>query len=206
MCEPGLVREAEQRIRRLQILAADPYAGGTELADVALLKGLVAEVRRLEASLKKIDEIRNSLIGTQTVNWSAHIYPLVAALAEAGYKGESYDVAREKAETLIEQRNDAISRAEQAESSLSTLHAELDDERSTFSSFVEHHAATELELNSIKSRLSMLVTRVQQLEQQLQVDAEALLSSPNLKPLGIVVQDYKSKLTALRIAATGEIK
>ena len=51
-------------------------------------------------------DIRNSIVGTQNINWSAHIYPLVAALNEAGFEGEGYDVAHEKAVTLIQQRNE----------------------------------------------------------------------------------------------------
>jgi len=38
-------------------------------------------------ALGKINDIRNSIIGCQTVNWSEHIYPLVAALEGAGIEG-----------------------------------------------------------------------------------------------------------------------
>ena len=135
----GIVREAEQLLERTVNLEGREHETGLhDLLDVQeVIRKLSAEVRRLEASLKKIDEIRNSLIGTQTVNWSAHIYPLVAALAEAGYEGESYDVAREKAKTLIEQRNDAISRAEQAESSLAALQARVDEWRETAMRYID---------------------------------------------------------------------
>lgn len=66
----------------------------------------LARLERENAQLKKfameVDEIRNSIIGTQTVNWSAHIYPLVAALQEIGYVGESYEEARAKASSQID--------------------------------------------------------------------------------------------------------
>src|SRR5262245_6689315 len=61
------------------------------------------ETETLRKALTKIDAVRNSIIGTQTENWSAHVYPLVLALADAGYEGLGYDKARVEAETLIEQ-------------------------------------------------------------------------------------------------------
>lgn len=50
----------------------------------------------------KVNEIRNSIVGYQNVNWSAHIYPLVAALEEAGYKGDGYEKANKMAKTQLE--------------------------------------------------------------------------------------------------------
>ena len=49
-----------------------------------------------QAALTKINAIRNSIVEHQTVNWSAHIYPLVAALNEAGYEVDpaAVDIAR----------------------------------------------------------------------------------------------------------------
>lgn len=54
------------------------------------------------AALTKINNIRNSIIGFQTVNWSEHIYPLVAALEEAGIEGAGYPVSRENVGTMLE--------------------------------------------------------------------------------------------------------
>jgi hypothetical protein len=68
-----------------------------------------AEKDLFKAVLIKIDAIRNSIIGFQRVNWSEHIYPLVAALDEAGFEGAEYEKARADAGTLLEQ----IKRAEQ---------------------------------------------------------------------------------------------
>ncbi len=66
----------------------------------------VEEVERanvdLRAALTKINEIRNSIIGLQSINWSEHIYPLVAALNKAGFEGLGYPEARERFGTMIE--------------------------------------------------------------------------------------------------------
>lgn len=57
---------------------------------------------RFRLALEKVDAIRNSIVGLQSVNWSEHIYPLVAALNEAGFEGQPYEVARANVGTLIE--------------------------------------------------------------------------------------------------------
>lgn len=53
------------------------------------------------AALEKINAIRNSIIGCQSVNWSAHIYPLVAALEAAGIKGDGYELSRKQEEANL---------------------------------------------------------------------------------------------------------
>ncbi len=65
-------------------------------------KKLREDVGRMRTALSKINDIRNSIIGFHTVNWSEHIYPLVAALGEAGYKGDSYDKSREDVGKLLD--------------------------------------------------------------------------------------------------------
>lgn len=69
-------------------------------------------------ALTKINGIRNSIIGLQTMNWSEHIYPLVAALNAAGFEGMSYPEARENFGTMLERTN-------AAEAALATANAEL---------------------------------------------------------------------------------
>ena len=64
---------------------------------------LRAEVAKLRAALRKVDAIRDSIVGTQTFNWSEHAYPLVAALNEAGYPGAGHEIASKNMGTLIEQ-------------------------------------------------------------------------------------------------------
>jgi len=64
----------------------------------------------LQTALAKINDIRNSIIGFQTVNWSEHIYPLVAALKAAGIDGMAYPEALKNTGTLVEQAKLAIER------------------------------------------------------------------------------------------------
>ena len=64
---------------------------------------------RANVTLAKINDIRNSIVGTQTINWSEHIYPLVAALEAAGIKGMPYPEALANFGTLIERTNAAES-------------------------------------------------------------------------------------------------
>lgn len=63
---------------------------------------LAYEIARLRVALSKVNDIRNGIIGCQTINWSEHIYPLVAALEEAGIKGQEYPEARAYMGTTLE--------------------------------------------------------------------------------------------------------
>lgn len=67
-----------------------------------VIDGLMAENDKLRIGLAKINDIRNSIIGCQKMNWSEHIYPLVAALNEAGIEGQNYPEAREYVGTMLE--------------------------------------------------------------------------------------------------------
>lgn len=60
-----------------------------------------ARLRAAEVALARISEIRNSIVGCGTVNWSEHVYPLVAALNEAGHGGAEPDAARVNFGTLL---------------------------------------------------------------------------------------------------------
>lgn len=71
----------------------------------------------MREALTKINAIRNSIIGLQTMNWSEHIYPLVAALEAAGFEGMDYPEARENFGTMLE-------RTSAAEDALTTLRAD----------------------------------------------------------------------------------
>lgn len=46
------------------------------------------DFRQLREALEKINAIRNDIISTQSISWSAHVYPLVAALDNAGFEGK----------------------------------------------------------------------------------------------------------------------
>lgn len=77
---------------------------------LTLLSALQSERLRAEelhGALTKIDAIRNSIVGCQRVNWSEHIYPLVAVLGEVGFEGQDYESARENVGTLIDRANSA---------------------------------------------------------------------------------------------------
>lgn len=50
-------------------------------------------------------------MGSQSVNWSEHIYPLVAALDESGHPGAGYEISRKNLGTVL-------ARAEAAERKL----------------------------------------------------------------------------------------
>lgn len=95
--------------------------------DVAAdLRAILAQIDALEAALTKIDAIRNSIIGCQRVNFSEHVYPLVAALDEAGFKGQDYETSRKNIGTLIERTNAAEARAEASEQRLSAALEEVE--------------------------------------------------------------------------------
>lgn len=72
----------------------------------------------LEKALAKINDIRNSIIGCQKMNWSEHIYPLVAALNEAGIEGQRYPEAREYVGTMLERTLAAESDADRLRAAL----------------------------------------------------------------------------------------
>lgn len=84
----GPIEVAHEELRGAGL---DPARVGEDGAELAALR---AEVERLRTAMRAIDDVRNSIIGHQTVNWSAHVYPLVAALQAAGYPGAGYDEAR----------------------------------------------------------------------------------------------------------------
>lgn len=67
---------------------------------------------RYKTALEKIDAIRNDIVGTQSLGFSRHVYPLVAALDEAGFGGLGYEAAREHAKKNLD--SDQILREELA--------------------------------------------------------------------------------------------
>ena len=57
---------------------------------------------KVERSLAKINDIRDSIVGSGTVNWSEHVYPLVAVLDEAGFEGKSHEEVSKDFGTVLE--------------------------------------------------------------------------------------------------------
>ncbi|MBR8343038.1 hypothetical protein KDX40_04705 [Burkholderia ambifaria] len=66
----------------------------------------------LRNALISINGIRNSIIGLHTLNWSEHVYPLVAALDAAGFEGMGYPEARAFYGTMLDRCNAAEKDAE----------------------------------------------------------------------------------------------
>lgn len=89
------------------LLGLPKKEGCSEYGGGAVRKG----IQRLRGALEKINEIRNDVIGRQSVGWSKHIYPLVAALDEAGFKGAPYEKAREKVEATIKAAREMVVKA-----------------------------------------------------------------------------------------------
>ncbi len=56
------------------------------------------------AHSKKINALRSDIVGRQAIGWSQHIYPLVAALNEAGFEGAGYAEARASAKAEDDKR------------------------------------------------------------------------------------------------------
>lgn len=62
---------------------------------------VIVNIYKLQTLLEKIHEIRNSIVGLATFNWSEHMYPLVAALGEIGLDAEGYDISRPRFSTML---------------------------------------------------------------------------------------------------------
>jgi hypothetical protein len=106
-----------------------------------------SEVDSRDEALKAINEIRNSIIGLQSLNWSEHVYPLVAALDKAGYQGMDYPEARANYGTMLE-------RAVKAEDALEALTANSSTQPATQAPSTQQsaEAASELEFNATRLR------------------------------------------------------
>lgn len=98
-------------------------SGAKRIYDCALtaVAALIEERDRYHAALTKIDAIRNSIIGFQNVGWSDHIYPLVAALHEAGFEGQGYKEASTEIRTMLA----AERQAEAAQAEIAVLREAL---------------------------------------------------------------------------------
>ncbi len=87
------------------------------LKDYDELRGDLATAARVlteaQAALQKISDIRDSIVGAQSFNWSEHAYPLVAILDAAGFEGAGYEIAAKNLGTLIESRRKAEAELEE---------------------------------------------------------------------------------------------
>ena len=89
----ALAVSANKRMAAKDAEIAGLRADNTRLQNEVVMP-LRERVRVLEDALTKIDAIRNDIIGRQKIGWSSHVYPMVAALDEAGYPGMEYEAAR----------------------------------------------------------------------------------------------------------------
>lgn len=122
-------------------------------------------------ALHKINTIRNSLVGLQRFNFSEHAYPLVAALNEAGIEGLPYPEARANLGTLLEQRDEAVRRADKAEKALSEAEAEavtLPHPRDTYcpTYYDGCHCLPETTYKQMQARAEKAEHRLKQVEDQ----------------------------------------
>jgi hypothetical protein len=99
-----LTKPREDELRRFLASGADNIMG---VSPRQLVESMLGEIDALREALGKINDIRDSIIGLQKINWSEHIYPLVAALDAAGFEGMDYDEARPRFASLIDRLNAA---------------------------------------------------------------------------------------------------
>ena len=72
---------------------ADSHSLYSDIEVARLAKTAFINAKRvelLETAMGEINDIRNDIVGRQNVNWSAHIYPLVAILNRCDFQGMSY--------------------------------------------------------------------------------------------------------------------
>lgn len=77
-------------LSKARAVCAELVTDGNAVTLVESLHRVEAERDQLRKALEKINKIRNSIIAHQSCNFSEHVYPLVAALNEAGIEGMSY--------------------------------------------------------------------------------------------------------------------
>jgi hypothetical protein len=92
------------------------------------VSALHTRIVELEELGRKVNDIRNSMVGMQGFNFSEHLYPLVAALNTAGFEATPYEDTRKNLGTIIEQRD----KAEATVAELRDEVAELRDEVETW--------------------------------------------------------------------------
>ncbi len=97
------LRNVEKRRMRGLIERAERECERNAVDWRARAKAAEAERDAAHAALRKISDIRDSIVGMQGFNFSEHAYPLVAVLDAAGFKGAGYKIARANLGTLIEQ-------------------------------------------------------------------------------------------------------
>jgi hypothetical protein len=118
------------------------------------LPALLAERTALREALRKISAIRDSIIGAQAVNWSEHIYPLVAALQKGGFEGLEYAEARKNVGTLL----DRIAELERADAKWREIAADHVDLHHAHEALEIKHAQQAARIATLEARLAALTS------------------------------------------------
>jgi len=84
MATNGRITSSEVAESYAALLAEVERVSDALQAVTAERDALALDAERLRQALEKISAIRDDIINTQKLNWSGHVYPLVAALDEAG--------------------------------------------------------------------------------------------------------------------------
>lgn len=137
-CDPIHITEEREKIA--SVLALTPEGITSQIVELrAQLAAAEGKLAKLETLATKVDAIRNSIVGCQGFNFSEHAYPLVAALKEAGYEGQGYEIASKNLGTCIERAVSAEKRAETAESQLARIFAQSTSHPNETGLRVEYH-------------------------------------------------------------------
>lgn len=99
--ERDSIDQGEYYLRHLLAMTEEKLHDKADIANELAYRDI--EIDRLKAAMSTINDIRNSIVGHQNVSFSEHVYPLIFALDNAGFKGKSYAEAREDALTLHNQ-------------------------------------------------------------------------------------------------------
>ena len=209
-----------------EYMAATRYTDMLEWKAAQALATLDARVKELEAFGGKVNDIRSSIIGYQGINWSVHIYPLVAALNEAGFEGEEYEKARARAKTQVER----IAELEAHNAMLvevlglnvamydyenkvtaPNIHRVLAETRDTLNATPEKiKAAAELSARNkeLVARCTMLVGALKKTRFNIGVDPVLLLAAIQTKPKAVVqgIRECVDEIDTALNAAPEKIK
>ncbi len=88
----------ERKCRRDEQMSADDKRRELDAEN----QELTDEANRLRTLAAAVNEIRNDIVARQSIGFSRHVYPLVAALQAAGIEGEGYEVGRPRLEREVD--------------------------------------------------------------------------------------------------------
>lgn len=162
-----------------------------------------ADVARLDVALEKINGIRNSIVGGQLFNWSEHAYPLVAALEEAGIKGDGHEIASKNLGTLLDQ--------------VKAAEAQRDELAKEAEKYLANIEQRQRELSEVTYQLRLSRKAVSEIEFQARLNRELLTNisyrldcSGNhgdiLTTLGVLVDERDALVAALKTIKNARLR